>query len=259
MSLYVYYRISDKGNPKEKLSNASKYSCLTNAIKEFGNHNFYIIADNCNEATISFICSQGIEYEETSLGNSGSFLFLLNKILQERKDQDQIYLLEDDYLHRQGAKEVLEEGLSIAHYVTLYDHPDKYWSAKDKGNPFNGSTLQKSRIYVGNKVHWREANSTTMTFACTVATLKSDAAIWKRHCRGKLPRDFCAFIEITQRGIFGAPVFSFLPRHVVALAFLFKRTFSFRKPKRLISSIPAYATHAETKWLSPIVDWEGIK
>lgn len=259
MSLFVYYRISDKGNPKEKIANASKLACLSNTIATFGKEQLYIIVDNCNESTLEFIQQKELKFEVTALGNSKSFLYMVEKIIKEHKDTDWVYLLEDDYLHRKGAKEILIEGLSIADYVTLYDHPDKYWSVKNQGNPFNGNSVEKSKILLTQSSHWRETNSTTMTFACSVATLKADKAIWKRHCKSKLPRDFSAFIEITQRGIIGVPVFSFLPRHIIALLFLIKRTFSFRKPKRLISSIPAYATHAETKWLAPIINWEAIK
>ena len=46
-NLHVIYRISDKGNPKPKLSNGGKWDCLFNAVKEFGAENFHVIADNC--------------------------------------------------------------------------------------------------------------------------------------------------------------------------------------------------------------------
>jgi hypothetical protein len=133
MNIYIYYRISDKGNPKDRVPYADKYSCLANALREFGKDHFYVIADNCSEKTIDFIKSQGVSYEETSLGNAPSFVYMMDKIIQNHKPDDFIYLLEDDYIHRPGSCKVLVEGLSIGDYVTLYDHPDKYYLASAMG------------------------------------------------------------------------------------------------------------------------------
>jgi hypothetical protein len=126
MPLYIYYRISDKGNPKDKLPWADKYFCLLNALQKFGNENFYIIADNCSSKTIDFIKSQQVLIEETSLGNSASFLYMIDKIIKNHNPDDYVYLLEDDYIHLPNSKRILLEGLEIADYVSLYDHPDKY-------------------------------------------------------------------------------------------------------------------------------------
>src|SRR5690606_31273812 len=177
--IYVYYRISDKGNVKLKLPNADKFSCLINAVNEFGKENIFVTADNCNEETINFIEKIGLDYEITNLGNSKSFMYIIDRILKERGHSDYIYLLEDDYLHRKGSRKVLIEGLQLAEYVTLYDMPDKYMLSKRGGNLFNKRKLQKSRVYFTGSTHWREVNSTTMTFACKAETLGKDYKIWK--------------------------------------------------------------------------------
>ncbi|GHU87877.1 hypothetical protein FACS189476_04030 [Spirochaetia bacterium] len=256
-NLYIYYRISDKGRPKDKLPYADKIACLLNAIREFGKKNFYIIADNCSPETITIIRSEGIMFEETSLGNSASFIYMMDKIIHDRMPDDAIYLIEDDYIHRRGGGIVLE-GLSIADYVTLYDHPDKYWLESAQGNPFNHKQIQKTRLYITNSTYWRETNSSTMTFACRMRTLREDYQIWKKFCSiDKTPKDFHAFMAITQNS-FSDMVSFFLQgkRRRGEFKILLKNILTRRKVKRLVSSIPAYATHTDTAFIAPFINWE---
>jgi hypothetical protein len=257
MNLFLYYRISDKGNPKEKLPNADKFSCLLNAIDEFGLEYFHIIADNCSQQTVEFIKANGISYEETSLGNSLSFIYMMDKIIQEHKPDDFVYLLEDDYIHLPGSKNILLEGLGIADYVSLYDHPDKYYLESSNGSPFNYKKIHSTCIYITKNSHWRETDSTTMTFACTVKTLQEDYSIWKKYCSiAKTPKDFLAFITITQHIFSDAILFlNNFKRHKGEFKIIFKNWFLRRKTKKLITALPAYATHTEIKYLSPVVKW----
>jgi hypothetical protein len=258
MALFVYYRVSDKGNPKEKISGADKFSCLRNALKEFGNENFHIIADNCSKETVEFIKScvdnKLISFEETSLGNAASFLYMIDLIMQKHRVDDWVYLIEDDYIHRSGSKNVLLEGLEIADYVTLYDHPDKYRLEAENGNPFNYRRFQKTRVYVTKGAHWRETNSATMTFACGVKALKEDRDIWIKYNKERIPDDFHAFMEITQNSFFYMLSF-FLRRRKKEFLILLKNFITGKKTKKLLSVIPSYATHAETAWIAPVVDW----
>lgn len=258
MRLYIYYRISDKGRPKDKLPWADKYFCLSNALTVFGKEAFYVIGDNCSPQTINFIASRQIPYEETSLGNSASFIYMIDMIIRKHRPDDYVYLLEDDYIHRRDSTQVLLEGLEVADYVSLYDHPDKYLLEKTGGNPFNYKNLQKTRIYVTKSTHWREINSTTMTFACRVKTLQEDYPVWKKYCRiGKTPRDFFAFITLTTRSLSQAIAFlSRLKVHKRLIMILFKNVIIRRKTRKLISAMPAYATHTDIKWISPCIDWE---
>ncbi|MDR1700991.1 MAG: hypothetical protein LBR68_07345 [Lachnoclostridium sp.] len=119
MNLDIYYRISDKGNPKEKIPQADKFSCIRNIIHEFGSDTIHIIADNCTTETVSFIKGLSISHEETSLGNSGPFIYMISTIIKKHKETDYVYLVEDDYIHLGGSRSVLEEGLAIADYVII--------------------------------------------------------------------------------------------------------------------------------------------
>jgi hypothetical protein len=260
MDIYIYYRISDKGRPKDKISYADKFTCLSNAVRIFGIGHFYILADNCSEPTINFIKSLGVSYEETNLGNAASFIYMVDVIVKNHKTDDYVYLLEDDYLHRPNSKNILFEGLEIADYVSLYDHPDKYLLEKSGGNPFNHSALQKTRIHASKSAHWRETNSTTMTFACRVKVLQEDYKIWKKYCGiSKTPKDFYAFITLTTRN-FGE-LCKFIP-HIrnrkKEIMILFMNIILHRKTKKLVSVMPSYATHTDIKWIAPCIDWEHI-
>jgi hypothetical protein len=262
MNLYVYYRISDKGNLKDKLPWADKYFCLSNALKIFGKETFHIIADNCSSQTVDFIKAQKVSFEETSLGNAASFVYMMDKIIQKHTPDDYVYLIEDDYIHRLDSREILLEGLDIADYVSLYDHPDKYFlDESGGGNPFNYKKLWKTRVYITKSTHWREINSSTMTFACRVKTLQEDYTVWKKYCNiSKTPKDFHAFITLTVKGV--SEMISFIPRFLSRrgeIKILCKNLITRRKTRKLISVIPAYATHTDIKWTAPCIDWEHIE
>jgi hypothetical protein len=261
MKLFVYYRISDNGRPKEKLPNGGKFSCLENAIKEFGAENIHIIADNCEPKTIEFLrafTEQGLTFEETSLGNSPSFMYMVEKIIKTHNPEDSVYLLEDDYLHLPGSKKVLLEGLEIADYVTLFDHPDKYKLDGKGGNTFNYKRLQKTRLYLTATTHWRECNSTTMTFSCKVKTLIDDYKIWKKYTKTFIPKDNLAFYEITQNSFYDLLMFfsRFWKRMFLLLL---RNQFRRKKIKKLISAVPAYATQTELATLSPVINWDTLR
>lgn len=254
MEIKVFYRISDKGRPKEKLVFATKFNCILNAMNEFGKENFYVIADNCNPETIQFLNDNGISYEETSLGNCGSFRHMCEHIFANCSEDSYVYLLEDDYVHLPGSRKKMEEGLMVGDYVTLYDHPDKYEVYQPGDNPLNYKELQRSKIFVTKSSHWREVNSTTMTFATKVATLKADYKVWSKYTKkGNLPNDFGAYVELTQNRF--ADAFHLLLAKKKIAFILLKNALIHKKTRTLVSCIPASATHAETAFLSPVVDW----
>lgn len=252
--MIIYYRISDKGNPKEKIPQAGKMECLENAVHEFGVENIRVIADNCKPETHQFIEKLGLSYETTSLGNSKSFLYMVERILQECSESDTVYLLEDDYIHLEGSKKLLLEGIEIADYVTLYDHPDKYKVEKEGGNPLNHPSLHPAKIFVTTGSHWRETDSTTMTFACKVSTLKEDLPVWKYYTQDNNPDDFHGFMKLTNKSFFDALSF-FLRRRKREFFIIIKNIVLRKKTRLLVSALPARSTHAEIAWLSPVVDW----
>lgn len=248
------FRISDKGRETEKISYCSKIYCLENCIYEFGLEDFILIADNCKDETIEEIKKKGINPIITNLGNAGSFQFAVEYIIKNYKENDFVYFIEDDYLHKPYSKKVLIEGLEIADYVTLYDHPDKYTSYKNAGdNPYIIRGGEVSSVFVTKNSHWKTTNSTTMTFATKVLTLKEDKKIFWYYTKNKLPNDFGIFASLTQQSII--PVI-FSGRYYRTILSMIYSRLSLRKKRYLINSIPAYSTHVDCKHLSPLVDWK---
>jgi GT2 family glycosyltransferase len=96
------------------------------------------------------------------------------------------------------AENSIVEGLEIADYVSLYDHPDKYLIAGP--NPLVKDGGEATKVILTPSTHWKYTNSTTMTFAARVKTLKQDYEIIKQHCEPDIPLDFQMFIALLKRG-----------------------------------------------------------
>jgi len=227
------YRISDVGYNKIKPNYINNENCLKNFCNIFLDYtyNINIIADNCSKSTISMIKKyiDPANIEEVSVGHgAGTFNLALDKALNQ-DDEEIIYFVENDYLHKQNSPKILKEGFELgASFVSLYDHPDKYINPNEGGNPYCEGGAEDTRVYLTNSCHWKITNSTTMTFAAKVSTLKRTEPILRKHTSGIHPNDFSMFLELREQN------------------------------ELLITSIPGYSTHGEVAWLSPLTDWDKI-
>jgi hypothetical protein len=221
----IIYRISDTGYNKVKPDYINNENCLKNFVNIFGNQNLEIIADNCSKETLQMITKYCHPNKITtvSIGHgAGTFNLALDMALKY-DDEAIIYFVENDYLHKSGSDKILVEGLQIGYnYVALYDHPDKYING---ANPFVEDGGEVTRVMLSNSCHWKITNSTTMTFAAQVKTLKEDEVILRKFTSGTHPNDFQMFLALRD------------------------------KQHGLITPIPGYATHGETAWLSPLYNW----
>ncbi|MCG6188444.1 glycosyltransferase family 2 protein [Maribellus maritimus] len=219
----IIYRISDAGYKKRKPDYINNENCLANAVKNFPltQHNWVIIADNCCDATLTiiekYIPKENIKIVSIGHG-AGTFNLALDIALGLGKNEV-VYFLENDYIHRSNASKVLGEGFCLDDdgYFTLYDHPDKYY------------IRERSIMHFTKSTHWRESNSTTMTFATKVKTLKCDEKVLRKWTKGKHPLDWQMFLEL-----------------------------KYFNKRKLYSSVPGYSTHGETIWLSPVIDWDIV-
>ena len=227
----IIYRISDAGYNKVKPEYIDNEKCLANAVETFTEADWSIIADNISEETNDMIqqykSRDHIEYVSVGHG-AGTFNLALDEALTYG-DEEIVYFIENDYLHKPEAQKVLEEGFSLgASFVALYDHPDKYLDPSLGGNPYCVGGAEDTRVYLTESCHWKITNSTTMTFAAKVSTLKRVESILRKHTSGSHPNDFQMFLELREQG------------------------------ELLVTPLPGYATHGETAWLSPLTDWSKI-
>ena len=226
----IIYRISDAGYNKVKPDYINNENCLKNATEVFKNASFLVIADNVSEPTKKMICKyikEDSDVEYVSVGHgAGTFNLALDEALT-LDDDEIVYFIENDYIHKPNSQKILEEGFELgAPFVTLYDHPDKYLDPSKGGNPYCQGGAEDTRVYLSDSIHWKITNSTTMTFAAKVSTLKKYEDTLRNFTKDTHPNDFQMFLHLREQG------------------------------GLLLTPLPGYATHGETAWLSPLTNWE---
>lgn len=222
----IIYRISDTGYNKVKPDYITNENCLKNFYNVFKDHDIQIIADNCSDSTLLMIQKyiEPIDIKQVSIGHgAGTFNLALDEALK-LEDDEIVYFVENDYIHLPNSAQILEEGFKLgAPYVTLYLHPDKFIPPFQGGNPevdVDGGYL--TRIYRGETQLFGMFNSTTMTFAARVKSLREDEAILRKWTNGTHPNDFKMFLELRDNG------------------------------KALLCPLNTFSTHGESMWLAPL-------
>jgi hypothetical protein len=229
--IHIFYRLSDRSvaEKRPKLIAATKSVCLRNAVEVFKGCPVTVFIDS-DDVTLEDM-AHGLHCNVVrSNERSGGGTFRLAATYAMDLPADEIvYLLEDDFLHRPNAMNVLVDGIEQdCSYVTLYDHPDKYINAVHGGNPYVKNGGERTRLLLGKHSHWKVTGSTVMTFATLSGQLRKDWSVFLRHCPDRYTDDFRLFRELSWRG------------------------------RRLVSSVPGYATHCESVHLSPLYDWESM-
>jgi len=224
----IIYRISDAGYNKIKPDYIDNEQCLKNAVNVFKDADWSIIADNISEETNDMI-QKYKSRDHILYVNKGNGAATFNLALDEAltyDDNEIIYFIENDYLHKPNSQQILKEGFLLgASFVSLYDHPDKYLDPRYGGNPYCEGGAEETRVYLTNSCHWKITNSTTMTFAAKVSILKKIEPTLRKWTSGTHPDDFKMFLDLRNQG------------------------------EILITPLPGYATHGEVAWLSPLTDW----
>lgn len=211
---------------KERLPGYSRETCHRNLLQTASSQaNFTFLLDTFHPMESPHFIKKEIAFpviEFAAGSESGSFLFLLEYVLERSFSEDTIlYFLEDDYLHRPGWVEILLEGFTLAKadYVTLYDHGDKYTLPQ--------YTALQSAVYHTASCHWRTTPSTTNTYAMRFKTLRDHYEVHKAFSTGtKITEDHEKFVRLQKIGA------------------------------QLISCLPGWSTHVEKALLSPTHDWQ---
>ena len=195
----------------------NREKCFLNLLKTKGESRLVVFFDGDPKG--HFVSNYEVEIVAGNYGSGAkSYLAAIDYALQQ-PDED-IYFVEDDYLHTPGWYSIMSRVVDTQQYVTLYDHPDKYDSMY--------AGLQSSLILIGDR-HWRTTPSTTDTFACKKNILQEDYNIHVKFSSiANYSFDHLRFLELGSKG-----------RHI-------------------ISPIPGMSTHVETGFLSPFIDWSKI-
>lgn len=223
------YRISDGATKPNKFQHATKRHCIENFLKHFPTDEVIIYADNVRDESYEWIVGLGCQTHRTNGGSSAAGFRIVFEDALTMSDDEVVYFVEDDYLHLPKSRQVLLEGITRTDYVSLYDHLDKYMLPAYGGNMYIGDdAAEETKVFVTDTTHWKLTNSTTMTFAAKVRTLKDDADTWRKHSTGTCPRDFDAFIELRGKG------------------------------RTLATPLPGYSTHCDPQYPSPLTDWTQV-
>jgi len=225
----LYYRICEKGYPKEKPDYITKEHCLENAVKAFplNKVEWHVLADNISDMTYQMILKYvpAETVKRVSVGHgAGTFRMVYEEALLQ-EDDVLVYFLEDDYLHIPHSLDFLKEAAECNYtdYLTLYDHPDKYSNEK---NPYVTREGESSIVYWCGHRHWKETNSTTMTFAAFADVLKQDKKTFWNWTKDRHPWDFVLFTDLRKMS-----------------------------GRRLSCPIPSCSTHGEQLSLAKGIDW----
>jgi hypothetical protein len=233
----IIYRISSNGYNKKKLPYINNHNCLLNASRVFNTCAWHIIVDSLDiedpaYSTIKNLANNryGTTVDYVNKGSGAqTFNTALGYALTLPDDQI-VYFIENDYLHLQGSIGILEDAFKLGtDYCTLYLHPDKFIPPSLGGNPeVDSDGGYATKLYQGKKSLFFMVNSTTMTFAAKVKTLREDEEILRKFTTGTYPRDYEMFLALRDKG------------------------------RSLVCPVNSYSTHGEVAWVAPFIDWENI-
>ena len=113
----IIYRISDAGYNKVKPEYINNEICLKNAVEVFKDAEWIVFADNVSAETQTMINKyvkmpqiKHVTINNVSIGHgAGTFNLALDEALKF-EDDEIVYFIENDYLHKLEGKKILEEG-----------------------------------------------------------------------------------------------------------------------------------------------------
>ena len=168
--LNIIYRGCNLENPNESLrpgrSNGfDKRKCFDTLDRAIKNYNYvdkiFIIIDGEKGYLSDYIESKGYDVRYIDVKSNQRSLSYCYDLAHSLEDNNNLYFIEDDYWHTEDALTIINEGVEQVGLVTGYDHPDRYTNNDD-------ITYGNEHIVLSKNRHWRAAESTTCTWACSM-------------------------------------------------------------------------------------------
>jgi hypothetical protein len=218
-----------------------------------------VLLDNCpNEYETMFkkyFDEESLELRKLNgIGNLPTFKLQLD-ILSVQNYSDNVYFAEDDYFYLTGEFKILIDFLKEkkVDFISAYDHLDYYTM------PFHN---YKKDIIISNGKHWRNANSTCMTFLTTKETLIKSRSIFESYFKRNY--DTSLWMMATKIGVFNLVDFmhslfekdSIHVKTYLKIAYFGFWQMIFGKKYKLWIPIPSIATHMEKTGIAPNIEWQ---
>lgn len=232
--VHVFVRHTSNEHGKFRPEWFSAEKCFKNLLSVFDKDaKITVVFDgDSKDHFVSKFPSVDIVHVENGGTETKSFTWLVNHVCEKTviKDDDIVYFVEDDYIHRPDSVKILRDIFQSSNvdYVSLYDHPDKY---------IPGYFQRFAQGFITHVVctdacHWKTTPSTTNTYAMRFSTLKRDREIHLKYSDfdkvGPISQDHAKFCDLWNSG------------------------------KSLVTPIPGYSTHVENGMLSPNIDWVKV-
>lgn len=195
--------------------------------------------------------------------SNGGNMYTFSKqidLLLDQNDSEYVMFAEDDYLYLDNQLEKCVEFLKMPYvdFIAPYDHMD-YYTLKLHDHPVH--------VSISGGVHWREANSTTLTFLTKKSVLKETEKYFRTFSNKNW--DCSIFWTLSKYHIFSiTSLFYFSVEAIRGNTFFLKIWLRcwyftplaniFTRRYRLWSPIPSAATHLQEGGLAPNVDWDKI-
>ena len=168
MKIHIFYRHYNVSGTDNR--NRPKWfdfeKCFVNLLKTIQNKNVELHVVFDGDINFNFIGKYQDKFTTHLIkaGNDQLSFFQTWEIAKSipMEQTDLVYFIENDYLHHQGwDKKVTElfETYKLLHYVSLYDHNDKYFL------PMYEDLV--SKIFTTETHHWRTTPSTCGSFIIT--------------------------------------------------------------------------------------------
>lgn len=262
--LAIAYRIYPGVSKSPAVFSDNKYSLSELCLKSFAeaikniDTKIWVILDNCpaeyHQLFRNYL-GPSVEFIDTpGIGNGKTFVKQMDILLSQNFSEN-VFFAEDDYFYLPNAfDDLLEFADSSTHpdFLTPYDHKDYY--------DVDLHNYRKTTLPFSDKINWTTESATCLTFFTTKKTLRRTYPIFKTYMYRNF--DISIWLAMTKKRVFNPTIYpkylfnDFPMFKVLAKAWLYTPLrLPFGKQYSLYAPQPSLATHMESLFLAPNVDW----